>query len=163
MNLTIPGTCTSEISVWIVRGRFFQLVENPMDRGAWRATSHGVSKSRTRVSKPTHCKKHFVRCGEEAAPHPPTQSGFSEVCTDSVSRGTFVNLIPEPSGRFNPESWRPCEGLWLLSRSVLSDSLRPRGLQHTRPPCPSPSPGACSDLCPWVSSKTEFKTTSCHI
>ena len=25
----------------------------------------------------------------------------------------------------------------------MSDSLWPRGLQHTRPPCPSPSPGVC--------------------
>ena len=37
---------------------------------------------------------------------------------------------------------------WLLfSRSVISDSLRPHGLQHTRPPCP-PSPGVCSNSCP---------------
>ena len=27
-----------------------------------------------------------------------------------------------------------------FSRSVMSDSLQPRGLQHTRPPCPSPTP-----------------------
>ena len=27
-----------------------------------------------------------------------------------------------------------------LSHSVVSDSLRPHGLQHTRPPCPSPTP-----------------------
>ena len=27
-----------------------------------------------------------------------------------------------------------------FSRSVVSDSLRPHGLQHARPPCPSPSP-----------------------
>ena len=27
-------------------------------------------------------------------------------------------------------------------------TLRPQGLQHTRPPCPSPAPGACSNLCP---------------
>ena len=33
------------------------------------------------------------------------------------------------------------------SRSVMSDSLWPQGLQHTRLPCPSPSPGACSNLC----------------
>ena len=26
----------------------------------------------------------------------------------------------------------------------MSDSLRPHGLQHTRPPCLSPSPGACT-------------------
>ena len=28
------------------------------------------------------------------------------------------------------------------SRSVMSSSLRPPGLQHARPPCPSPTPGA---------------------
>ena len=32
--------------------------------------------------------------------------------------------------------------------SVVSNSLRPHGLQHTRPPCPSPTPGACSNSCP---------------
>ena len=30
----------------------------------------------------------------------------------------------------------------------MSDSLRPHGLQHTRLPCLSPNPGACSNLCP---------------
>ena len=36
-----------------------------------------------------------------------------------------------------------------FSRSVMSDSLRPHGLQHTRLPCPSPTPGAYSNSCPW--------------
>ena len=31
---------------------------------------------------------------------------------------------------------------------VTSNSLWPHGLQHARPPCPSPNPGACSNLCP---------------
>ena len=35
-----------------------------------------------------------------------------------------------------------------FSRSVMSDSLRPHGLQHARPPCPSPTPGAYSNSCP---------------
>ena len=35
-----------------------------------------------------------------------------------------------------------------FSHSVVSDSLRPHGLQHTRLPCPSPTPGACSNPCP---------------
>ena len=35
-----------------------------------------------------------------------------------------------------------------FSHSVVSDSLRPHGLQHARPPCPSPTPGACSNSCP---------------
>ena len=36
----------------------------------------------------------------------------------------------------------------LSSSSVGSDSLWPHGLQHARLPCPSPSPGACSNSCP---------------
>ena len=32
--------------------------------------------------------------------------------------------------------------------SVMSESLRPHGLQHTRPPCPSPTPGVYSNSCP---------------
>ena len=32
--------------------------------------------------------------------------------------------------------------------SVMSDSLRPHGLQHTRPPCPSPTPRAFLNSCP---------------
>ena len=32
--------------------------------------------------------------------------------------------------------------------SVASDSLWPHGLQQTRLPCPSLSPGVCSNLCP---------------
>ena len=35
-----------------------------------------------------------------------------------------------------------------FSHSVVSDSLRPHGLQHTRLPCPSPTPRACSNSCP---------------
>ena len=33
-------------------------------------------------------------------------------------------------------------------RSVVSDSLRPHGLQHARPPCPLPTPGVYSNSCP---------------
>jgi len=35
-----------------------------------------------------------------------------------------------------------------FSRSVVSDSLRPCELQHTRPPCPSPTPGVHSNSRP---------------
>ena len=44
---------------------------------------------------------------------------------------------------------------WLLEKpsvqfscSVTSDSLQPHGLQHTRPPCPSPTPRVYSNSCP---------------
>ena len=35
-----------------------------------------------------------------------------------------------------------------FSHSVVSNSLRPHGLQLTRLPCPSPTPGACLNSCP---------------
>ena len=37
---------------------------------------------------------------------------------------------------------------------VTSNSLWPHGLQHARPPCPSPNPGACSNSC--------LTSTWCH-
>ena len=35
-----------------------------------------------------------------------------------------------------------------FSRSVVSNSLWPHESQHTRPPCPSPTPGVYSNSCP---------------
>ena len=35
-----------------------------------------------------------------------------------------------------------------FSHSVVSDSLRPNELQHARPPCPTPTPGAHPNPCP---------------
>ena len=37
-----------------------------------------------------------------------------------------------------------------FSHSVVSDSLRPHESQHSRPPCPSPTPGVHSDSCPSI-------------
>ena len=50
---------------------------------------------------------------------------------------------------FNPNFsfllWgKKSQSVQLLSRV----SLRLHGLEHTRPPCPSPTPAACSDSCP---------------
>ena len=46
-----------------------------------------------------------------------------------------------------------------FSHSVMSDSLWPRGLQHARPPCPSPTPRVYSNSCPlswWCYPTTSF-------
>ena len=61
--------------------------------------------------------------------------------------------------------------LLLLSDPVMSDSLKPHGLQHTRPPCLSPSPGVCPISCSLhqqyfitnliVSKRVDVKN-SCH-
>ena len=45
--------------------------------------------------------------------------------------------------------WRKITGIsFQFSCSVVSNSLRPHGLQHARLPCPSPTSGACSNSCP---------------
>ena len=41
-----------------------------------------------------------------------------------------------------------CNLLSQFNHSVVSNSLWPHELQHARLPCPSPTPGACSNSCP---------------
>ena len=54
-----------------------------------------------------------------------------------------------------------------FSHSVMSDSLRPHELQHTRPPCPSPTPRVHPKPCPlsqWCHpniSSSVFPFSSC--
>ena len=69
-----------------------------------------------------------------------------------VNANIFKNLF---SGSIFPPSWFVSSSSLpffpssvQFSRSVVSDSLWPHGLQHTRLPCPSPTPRACSDSCP---------------
>ena len=80
---------------------------NPMDRGAWWATVHGVVKSWTRLSM-----------HQQAANN--KQEGL-EGCS------------------FRPlSSVQPLSHVWLFATP---------GLQHARLPCPSPTPGVCSNSC----------------
>ena len=46
-------------------------------------------------------------------------------------------------------TWRRHMTSVQFSRSVMSNSLWPHGLQHARLPCPSPIPRAYSNSCPW--------------
>ena len=54
---------------------------------------------------------------------------------------------------WNQDRWEKLQqpqiyGSVQFSCSVVSDSLRPHESQHSRPPCPSPTPGVHSDSCP---------------
>ena len=82
----------------------------------------------------------------------------------SFNRNTFpltrviLNILAYSYFLFS--TWIPCANCLIyivfcwhtvsvqFSCSVLSDSLRPHESQHTRPPCPSPSPGVHSDSHP---------------
>ena len=63
----------------------------------------------------------------------------------------FQNILGHEESLTCGGSWRACCSWWAsvqFSRSVMSNSLRPHGLQHDRPPCPSPTPGVYSNSCP---------------
>ena len=54
-----------------------------------------------------------------------------------------------------------CKYVIQFSCSFMSDSLWPHGLQHIRPPCPLPTPRACSNSCP--SSQWSHPTISSSV
>ena len=60
----------------------------------------------------------------------------------------FPNACPSPEvflpiPYVSPQHWLSVQ----FSRSFVSNSLWPHGLQHARPPCPSPTPGVYSKSC----------------
>ena len=57
------------------------------------------------------------------------------------------------SNLFQPwgiEQWQSWIRIGLFSHSVVSNSLQPHGLQYARLPCPSASPGDCSNSSPLI-------------
>ena len=64
---------------------------------------------------------------------------------------------PIATGRQHTQLWPPGKSStpvffqfssFQFSRSVVSESLQPHGLQHARPPCPSTTPGVYPNSCP---------------
>jgi len=88
----------------------YSYLENPMDRGAWWATVHGIA-----------------------------ESDMTEVTEQArrINLYSICNLKSPLAIRSNQ-----------ISRSIVSNSLRPHELQHARPSCPSPTPGVHWDSCP---------------
>ena len=90
---------------------------------------------------------------EGTQPHPSTENWIKELLSMAQhirARPRFPHSQSLPSGSFHKRliisiiythSVR-------FSCSVVSYSLRAHGLQHPRPPCPSPTPGVCSNSCP---------------
>ena len=63
---------------------------------------------------------------------------------------SWVNLMTASIPFATKILWFPVHSVSSVqfSRSVISDFVRPHGLQHTRLPCPSPTPRAWSNSCP---------------
>ena len=65
-----------------------------------------------------------------------------------LSFWTAENCLLTMSSNNLSSLWRQRHNSVQLSFSIVSDYLRPHGLQHVRLPCPSPTPGAFSNSCP---------------
>ena len=100
----------------------YSCLENSMDRGAWQATVHGVTNSRTRLND-----QHLESCL-------------------LIDERFFKNQFPpfSTSSAFH----KATVNLQFSSVAQLCPTLRPHESQHTRPPCPSPTPGVHSDSHP---------------
>ena len=72
---------------------------------------------------------------------------FQNFHTHDVIYPTII-LFTLPLYSTHPQSRSLSSGSVQFSCSVMSNSLRPNGLQHARPPCPSPTPGVYSNSCP---------------
>ena len=63
----------------------YSCLENPMDRGAWRATVHRVTKSRTRL-------KQLTTCALYAKPHVRRQGGFKRLVLEKLMLLLFNHI-----------------------------------------------------------------------
>ena len=106
----------------------------------------------------SHCRARLLATPWIAAHQAPPSIGFSRVTSKflvatvlHIERNTpcFYRWLPQSSRGLDGSHF---ESLSLLSvqfsRSVMSNSLWPHGLQHNRPPCPSSNPGVYSNSCP---------------
>ena len=81
----------------------YSCLGNPIDRGAWRATVHGVSKSQSQLSTHTQVVESFW----------PKRAIFKDVVPKSAASGSPGNLSEMPAHRLCPRA--VSEWMWQLS------------------------------------------------
>ena len=143
---------------------WYYFLKNPMDRGAWWATVQKVAESDTIEWLSMYALFKIQNQGtKNVKSSQPWREGNNTVFNSLLSFLHLRIFLLSTTLSFSDSAFssipfcmvkcrnmkRPeCTDLIQFSRSVVSDSLRPHGLQHTRLPCPSPTPRACSNSCP---------------
>ena len=90
-------------------------------------------------------------------------SYWFEVANRLCGSAVHILFFYLPSSHFTDLSNMDCSVVVIVQCPVMSNSLWPHGLQHARPPCPSPSPRDCPSSCslhlwshPAISSSNAF-------
>ena len=120
-------------------------LKNPMDRGAWQATVHGVAKSWTELN-PAHkpLGRIYTIFSSFTDQIFLTISLFILDTLVGIKASTYSTIFLEYLLKIKFSTISSVQ----FSCSVVSDSLQTHGLQHARPPCSSPTPGVYSNSCP---------------
>ena len=133
----------------MILGELWELV---MDRDAWRVAVHGVIKSWIRLSNWTGLNWTEKRSTQQSLPWSENMSKNRRhlakplhLRTEMQTKARYIELpILMPLNC----TFKMVNFMFQFSRSVVSNSLRPRELQHARPPFPSPTPGVYPNPCP---------------
>ena len=133
-------------------------LENLRDGGAWWAAVYGVAQSWTQLKWLSSSSSSF-----QAEKYHPSSSGLSGMtrdwCVIKMTQGKWQGVGRGMDWEFGITRCKLLYAGWINSEvllhstvqfscSVVSNSLRPHGLHHTRLPCPSPILGAYSNSCP---------------
>ena len=114
-------------------------MENPIDRGPWRATVHRVTNSWTWLKwLNTHTHGGIVICA--------WQHIFVWCESKAYSRPVFDYTVCLQSYTVNVRIMLHIQSISSVAQWCLT--LRLHGLQHASLPCPSPTPGPCSNSGP---------------
>ena len=120
--------------------------QKPMSAGFWLSLSYHPPRPTPVFGDAVFGERRWTLCR-------PTLKSEWTLHVDSSAQSpvsTGCTPLPPPprlTEEMGLQGW-PWEASVQFSRSVVSDSLRPHGLQHTRSPCPSPTPGVYPNSCP---------------
>ena len=140
-----PSPCTQRYSFKLCYRRSFTTFDKWRNRQAdniWTRPQSG----KPRLHSSELCPSNHRACAKSATNWSLALAGVRGPCALRKSSRLVKPRIDQSDPKKSFET-RPRPSVQ-FNRSVVSGSLRPRGLQHASPPCPSPTPGVYSNSCP---------------